>query len=55
MVVVDRITKYAHFSSLSHPFKESTTTTKFMEIVQKIHGNPKTIVIDKDPIFTSKY
>jgi hypothetical protein len=32
MVVVDRLTKYAHFFSLSHPFKESTVATTFMEM-----------------------
>ena len=52
MVVVDRITKYAHFCALSHPFKESIDTTTFMETIQNLHGNPKIIVSNRDPIFT---
>jgi hypothetical protein len=55
MVVVDRIKKYAHFFSLSHPFKESTVATTFMEMVQKLHGVPKIIVSDRDPIFTGNF
>ena len=51
MVVVDRLTKYAHFFSLSHPFKSSTIATTFMEIVQNLHGNLNIIVSDKDLIF----
>ena len=39
MVVVDRLTKYAQFCTLSHPFKESTVATAFMETIQKLHGN----------------
>ena len=35
MVVVDRLTKYEHFCALSHPFKESTVSTSFMETIQK--------------------
>jgi hypothetical protein len=31
MVVVDQLTKYAHFFSLSHPFKASTIVVSFME------------------------
>jgi hypothetical protein len=31
MVIVDRLTKYAHFCALSHPFKASTVATTFME------------------------
>jgi len=31
MVVVDRLTKYAHFFALSHPFKANTVSTTFME------------------------
>ena len=34
MVVVDRITKYAHFCALSHPFKARTIATTFMETIQ---------------------
>jgi hypothetical protein len=53
MVIVDRLTK-SHFCALSHPFKDSTVAT-FMEIVQKLHGSPKIIVSDRDPIFTGHF
>ena len=55
MVVVDRLTKYAHFCAPSHPFNSSIVTTTFMEIVQKLHGTPKIIVSDIDPIFTGNF
>ncbi|MBO1694876.1 DDE-type integrase/transposase/recombinase, partial [Bacteroides uniformis] len=55
MVVVDRITKYAHFCALSHPFKASTVATTFMDRIQKLHGSPRVIVSDRDPIFTGNF
>ena len=55
MVIVDRLTKYAHFCALSHPFKASTIATAFMETVQKLHGSPKIIVSDRNPIFTGHF
>ena len=55
MVVVYRLIKYAHFYVLSHPVKVSTVSTAFMETIQKLHGNPKIIVSDRDPIFTGKF
>jgi hypothetical protein len=55
MVIVDRLTKYTHFFALSHPFKDSTVSTTFMETVQKLHGSPKIIVSDRDPIFTGHF
>ena len=55
MVVVDRLTKYAHFCALSHPFKESTVTNYFMEKLQKLHCTPNIIVSDRDPIFTGNF
>ena len=51
---MDQLTNYAHFLSLSHPFKESILATKFIETIQKIHGVPKIIVSDKDTIFIGK-
>jgi hypothetical protein len=55
IVIVDRLTKYTHFCALSHPFKASTVATTFMETVQKLHGNPKILVSDRDPIFTGHF
>jgi hypothetical protein len=55
MVIIDRLTKYTHFCALSHPFKASTVATAFMETVQKLHGSPKIIVSDRDPIFTGHF
>ena len=55
MVIVDRLTKYAHFCALSHNFKSNTVATAFMETIQKIHGSPKIIVSDRDPIFTGNF
>ena len=55
MVVVNRLTKYAHLWALSHSFKESTVTNSFMETIQKLHGTPNIIVSDRDPIFTRNF
>ena len=55
MVVVDIITEYTHFCALSHPFKSNTVTTAFKYMVQKLHGTPKIIVSDRDPIFTRSF
>ena len=55
MVAVDRLTKCAHFCALYHPFKANIVATSFMEKNQKIHGNPKIMVSDGDPIFTGNF
>jgi hypothetical protein len=55
LVVVDRLSKYAHFFALSHPFSIKTITEKFVEHIVKLHGMPKSIVSDCDPIFISKF
>jgi IS30 family transposase len=55
MVVVDRLTKYAHLCALSHPFISSKVTIAFIYIVEKLHGTPKIIVSDRDSIFTGNF
>jgi hypothetical protein len=54
-VVVDHLTKYAHFYSLSHHFKASTIFTKFMKTLYKLHVNYNIIVRDKDLISTTNF
>jgi hypothetical protein len=55
MVIVYRLTKYAHFCTLSHPFKASTISTALMDTVQMLHDNPKIIVSDRHPMFTGHF
>lgn len=55
LVVVDRLTKYAHFIPLSHPYITETVVGLFMENVYKLHGLPKSIISDRDKVFTSKF
>ncbi|KAK2452021.1 putative mitochondrial protein [Trifolium repens] len=54
-VIVDRLTKSAHFIA----FKTGTLIPKLAEIyveqVVKLHGIPSSIVSDRDPRFTSRF
>jgi transposase InsO family protein len=54
MVVVDRLTKYAHFLALSHPFTAHTVAQMFIDNIFKLHGPPIAIVTDRDRVFISK-
>jgi hypothetical protein len=55
LVVVDRFSKYAHFFPLKHPYTASSMATTFLNNIVKLHGLPKTIVSDRDKIFTSHF
>ena len=55
MVVVDKLTKAAHFIPVKITHKENNIVDDYMREIAWLHGIPKTIVCDKDPKFTSKF
>jgi len=55
LVIVDRLTKYGHFFSLSHPYTAVTVANLFFTQAFKRHGLPQTIVSDRDAVFTSSF
>jgi hypothetical protein len=55
MVVIDHLSKYAHFFILQHPFTASRITQIFMDNIFKLHGMPNSIIFDRDPTFTSNF
>jgi hypothetical protein len=55
MVVVDRLSKYAHFIPLTHLYTAGSVTQLFLDNIFKLHGLPKTIVSDCDPVITSHF
>lgn len=55
MVVVDKLSKYAHFMPLKSDYSSKTVVEAFMHNVVKLHGMPKSIVSDRDKVFTSKF
>lgn len=55
MVVVDKLSKYAHFILVHSTFKIVQITNIFMKDIFGIHGIPKEIISGKHIKFTSTF
>ena len=51
LVVVDKLSKFAHFIPPRHPFTAATVARLFMDHIYRLHGMPLAIVSDRDRIF----
>lgn len=55
LVVVDRLTKYALFFALAHPYSTKKVVEVFVTGIMKLHEVPRSIVSDRDPIFIGSF
>ena len=55
LVVIDKLSKFAHFIPLPARFSAKMVVDTFIQHVVKIHGIPQSIVSDRDRIFTSAF
>lgn len=55
LVIVDRLTKSAHFLPVKTTFKMGRYARLYMKEIIRLHGVPVSIVSDRDPRFVSKF
>nr|GFA66279.1 retrotransposon protein, putative, Ty3-gypsy subclass [Tanacetum cinerariifolium] len=54
-VVVDRLTKSAHFLPIRKDYSVSRLVVTFQQEIVRLHDTPSAIVSDRDPCFTSRF
>ena len=55
LVVVDRLTKQAHFIPTTKSMAAPAVAALFVQHVVRVHSLPDTMVSDRDPVFTSHF
>lgn len=55
LVVVDRLTKYAHFMAMKHLCTALSVAKTFVAQIVQLHGIPTSIVTDRDWVFLSSF
>ncbi|KAL5801658.1 hypothetical protein ACOSQ3_033290 [Xanthoceras sorbifolium] len=54
-VIVDRLTKTAHFIPIRKDYKLNKLARLYVENIVRLHGVPSSIISDRDPRFTSRF
>jgi hypothetical protein len=54
-VVVDRLTKSAHFLPVKVTYSASTYAELYIARILSLHGTPRTIISDRGPQFVSRF
>ena len=55
MVVVDKLSKAAHFIPVKTTYKAANIADIFLKKIFHLHGIPKVIISDRDPKFTGNF
>ena len=55
MVVVDKLSKAAHFIPIKTTYKATNIVDIFLKHIFRMHGITKVIISDRDPKFTSNF
>ena len=55
MVVVDKLSKAAHFIPVKTTYTTANIADIFMKEIFFVHGIPKVIIYDRDPKFTRNF
>ena len=55
MVVIDKLSKFAHFIPVNSTFKAINIAQKFMKEIFRLYGIPKMMILDRDVKFTSTF